>query len=131
MPTLTQTRIYTQLKDLLNVVVLVSSDLPKSHRYVIGAKMQELAIDMNLTYAKAYLTRGAGCIALMDALLADYSTLRILVTLAVENGWLKGRKRAARLIELMDGIGKQASALRGSFARTYAKECKQSIIGHD
>jgi uracil phosphoribosyltransferase len=127
--TIIHTQLYNRLRELLAVMVSVTDNFPKSHRYVIGARMQELSVEALRLFAEAYQTNSPRSVALMDALLADWHTLSVLVTLAVEQGWIKGRNKSAHLIRLLDGIGKQATALRNSFASRYTKDGKQSTAG--
>lgn len=117
---LNQTRLFNTLRELLECVVRVTDNFPRSHRYVVGAEMQRLAISMNRAFACAYLTRDVGSVACMDGLLADLSTLQLLVSLGVERRWITGRTQAAHLVRLLDGVAKQGTALRNAFAATYA-----------
>jgi hypothetical protein len=112
---LNNTRLFNDLKTLLELVVAVSDNFPKSHRYVVGAKMQELSISMVRYFGRAYLTRDAGCIGYMDCLVADIESLNVLITISVEKGWINSRNKAARLVRLLDGITKQSVALRNTF----------------
>jgi endonuclease III-like uncharacterized protein len=46
-----------------------------------------------------------------------FETLKTLVRIAGERQWIKGKGRHAHIIELMDAIGKQATAWKNSLIK--------------
>jgi hypothetical protein len=121
--------LYNNLRELLTVIISVTANLPKSHRYVIGARMQELAIDLGRLFAEAYTANSVRSVELMNTFMADFHTLGVLVTLSIDNKWIYGRNKAAHLIKLMAQVEKQATALRNSYERRSSCE-KRSQDGH-
>jgi hypothetical protein len=119
---ISQTHLYNDLRELLTLIVGLTDNFPKSHRFVIGSEMQRLCVDMNRLFAGSYMENSARSVTLMNDLLADYETLQILTTLAIEREWVYGRNKAGHLVKLMSAVGKQSSALRNSFVAKYAKD---------
>jgi hypothetical protein len=113
------TRLFNQLSELLDAAVTATDNFPKSHRYVIGAEIQRICVRSLNEFSTAYLEHGPQCLTMMNALLSDIGLLRILVSMAVDKEWIKGRKKAEHLIRLVDSVTKQSTALRNSFAAKY------------
>jgi hypothetical protein len=122
MQQLSHTRLYNALSDLLDATAGAVEDMPKGSRFVVGAEMQRSCISMLRLFASAYLSSGTQSLNDMNQLISELETLKILVTLAIDKGWLKGRNKAAHLIRLLDSVARQSTALRNTFASKYGTE---------
>jgi hypothetical protein len=121
---LNQTQLFNNLSELLSVVVSATENFPKSARYVAGAEMQRCAVRMLTDFADAYTSNDASCIATMANLIANMQTLKVMVSVSMQQRWIYGQKKAGRLIRLLDSISIQATALRNSFVSRFAKDEK-------
>jgi hypothetical protein len=121
---LTNTRLYNHLTELLSVVISATENFPKSARYVAGAEMQRCAIRMLTDFSDAYTSNNASCAAAMSNLIANLETLKVMVSISIQQRWIYGQKKSGRLIRLLDSISIQSTALRNAFVSRFAKDEK-------
>ncbi len=77
--------------------------------------MEDLAVDIIHEIAAAYINKDKAETAKhLTEFQAKFETLKLLIRIAGEREWIKGRGKFANLIELMDGIGKQSSAWKNT-----------------
>lgn len=110
-----ETRIYRETKKFLNEVIYVIKDFPKEQRYVVGDRIERTAINSLHIIAKVYMERNLMVrIAEMTELQSNLELLNTLIEIAGEHQWIKGRSKFANLLLLMDSIGRQSTAWKGS-----------------
>lgn len=110
-----ETRIYRETKKFLNEVIYVIKDFPKEQRYVVGDRIERTAINSLHIIAKVYMERNLRVrIADMTELQSNLELLNTLIEIAGEHQWIKGRSKLANLLLLMDNIGRQSTAWKGS-----------------
>lgn len=109
------TRIYLDVRKLLDIILDITPNFPRSYKYTIGSKMHDLATDALQEIAAAYMNRERETrIAHLTNFQIKFETLKTLVRIAGERQWIKGKGRHALIVELMDAIGKQSSAWKKS-----------------
>lgn len=109
------TRIYLDVRRLLDIILDVTPNFPRYYKYSIGAKMHDLGIDLMQDVTAAYMNRDLTTrIGHLTNFQIKFQTLKSLVRVAGERQWIKGEGRHALIIELMDAIGKQSSAWKKS-----------------
>lgn len=110
-----ETRIYRETKKFLNEVIYVIKDFPKEQRYVVGDRIERTAINSLHIITKVYMERNLRVrIAEMTELQSNLELLNTLIEIAGEHQWIKGRSKLANLLLLMDSIGRQSTAWKGS-----------------
>ena len=110
-----ETRIYRETKKFLNEVIYVIKDFPKEQRYVVGDRIERTAINSLHIIAKVYMERNLKVrIADMTELQSNLELLNTLIEIAGEHHWIKGRSKLANVLLLMDSIGRQSTAWKGS-----------------
>lgn len=117
-----KTRIYLDSKRLLGVVVDVVKNFPKSQRYIVGDKLENLLIE-NLHYiARAYMMKNlVERINHLTRLQSNLEVVDTLIELAGQKRWIQGEGQLASILHLKDNIGRQASAWKGSLVEAYQK----------
>lgn len=109
------TRIYLDTRRLLDAILDITPNFPKAYKHSIGAKMHDLGICLIQEIAAAYMNRDKGArIDHLTEFQTIFETLKTLIRIAGERRWIMGAGRHARIIELMDAIGKQSSAWKNS-----------------
>ena len=112
------TRIYMDVRALLDDVLDVTVNFPKLYKYSVGARMQNLTVDLMQDVASAYMNRDRELrIQYLVNFQTKFETLRTLMRIAGERRWIKGQGRRAHIIELMDAIGKQSTAWKNSLIK--------------
>lgn len=112
------TKIYLDAGALLNEILDITVNFPRSYKFSVGNKMHDLSIEALHDIAGAYINKDrAQRIEHLTNFQARFETLKTLVRVAGERGWIKGRGRHARIIELMDAIGKQSTAWKNSLTK--------------
>lgn len=112
------TRIYMDVRALLDDVLDVTVNFPKLYKYSVGARMQNLTVDLMQDVASAYMNRDKELrIQYLVNFQTKFETLRTLMRIAGERRWIKGQGRRAHIIELMDAIGKQSTAWKNSLIK--------------
>lgn len=117
-----ETRIYRETKKFLNEVIYVIKDFPKEQRYVVGDRIERTAINSLHIIAKVYMGRNLNeRIADMTELPSNLELLNTLIEISGEHQWIKGRSKLANLLLLMDSIGRQSTAWKGSLVAALEK----------
>ena len=107
------TQLYLDCEALLIEILDVTPNFPRDYKFTIGADMQRLSVKLVELDAAAYQDKEHRLQNLKD-FKAKFETLKTLVRVAGERRWIKGLGRHARIIELMDAIGKQSTAWKNS-----------------
>lgn len=109
------TKIYLDARQLLDTILDIVPNFPRAYKFTIGSKMEDLAVDIIHEVAAAYINRDKAETAKhLTEFQAKFETLKLLIRIAGERKWIKGKGKFASLIELMDGIGKQSSAWKNT-----------------
>lgn len=110
-----KTRIYRDMRKFLNDMLYVVKDFPKSQRFIIGDRLERTAIDSLHIIARVYMGKDLKTrIADMVELQSNLELLNTLIEIAGEHQWIKGKSKLANLLLLMDSIGRQSTAWKGS-----------------
>lgn len=110
------TRIYLDARALLDEILDITPEFPRAYKFSMGAKMQELAIDLLEDIAEAYMDK-PNRFQHLTMFQAKFETLKTLLRIAGERRWIKGLSKHAHIIELLDAIGKQSTAWKNSLAK--------------
>ena len=117
-----KTRIFLDSKRLLGVMVDVVKNFPKSQRYIVGDKLENLLIENLHLIAKAYMMKNlAERINHLTRLQSNLEVIDTLIELAGQKRWIQGERQLASILHLKDNIGRQASAWKGSLVEAYQK----------
>ena len=112
------TKIYLDCTRLFNVILDITHEFPRVYKYSVGNRMHELAIDLLDEIAAAYINRDrATRVQHLTNFQTKFNTLKTLLRTAGEKKWILGRSKHAEVIELMDAIGKQATAWKNSLTK--------------
>ena len=112
------TKIYLDCTRLFNAILDITPDFPRAYKFSVGSKMHDLAVELLDEIAAAYINRDR--VTRMQHLInfqTKYNTLKTLLRTAGERKWILGRGKHAEVIELMDAIGKQATAWKNSLTK--------------
>lgn len=110
--------IYLDMRKLLDEIIDITVNFPRSYKYSIGSKMHELSVDLLNEIASAYMIKDREVrINHLTDFQAKFEALKTIMRIAGERQWIKGRGRYARIVELMDSIGKQSSAWKNSLVK--------------
>ena len=113
-----QTQLYVDCYDLLGRIIDLTALFPREYKHTIGQRMTGKALDMVERYIAAYTAQNLQTRAdNLDAFVADFEVLKMLIRIAGERRWIAGRTRHAMLIELIEKIGKQSSGFRNSLSK--------------
>lgn len=105
------TKIYRDVRSLLDVLLDVTPNFPRAYKFTIGCKVQDIGVNLLQEVASAYLNRDrAETIKHLTEFQSQFETMKTLIRIAGEREWIKGRSKFANIIELMDDIGKQSTA---------------------
>ena len=115
------TQLYLDCEALLIEILDVTPNFPRDYKFTIGADMQRLSVKLVELDAAAYQDKEHRLQNLKD-FKAKFETLKTLVRVAGERRWIKGLGRHARIIELMDAIGKQSTAWKNSLTKVEKPE---------
>ena len=110
------TQLYLDCRALLNEILDVTPNFPRDYKFTIGADIQRLSVALIELDAAAYQDKEHRLQNLKD-FKAKFETLKTLIRVAGERRWIKGLGRHARIIELMDAIGKQSTAWKNSLTK--------------
>ena len=112
------TKIYLDCTRLFNVILDITPEFSRAYKYSVGNRMHELAIDLLDEIAAAYINRDrATRVQHLTNFQTKFNTLKTLLRTAGEKKWILGRSKHAEVIELMDAIGKQATAWKNSLTK--------------
>jgi len=119
------TRIYLDARALMDDILDITPNFPRAYKYTIGTKMHDLAIELIQEIAAAYMNRDRETrIQYLVNFQVKFETLKTLLRVAGERKWIKGMGRHARIVELLDAIGKQSSAWKKSLIEVGKTEIK-------
>ncbi|MCM1020823.1 MAG: four helix bundle protein [Muribaculaceae bacterium] len=119
------TRIYLDTRALMDEILDVTPNFPRSYKYTIGSKLHDLATDIIQEIAAAYMNRDRETrIAHLVNFQVKFETIKTLLRIAGERQWIKGKGRHAHIVELLDAIGKQSSAWKKSLIAVGKTEIK-------
>ena len=105
------TKIYLDCTRLFNAILDITPEFPRAYKFSVGNRMHELAIDLLDEIAAAYINRNRDIrVQHLTNFQTKFNTLKTLLRTAGEKKWILGRSKHAEVIELMDAIGKQATA---------------------
>lgn len=108
-----KTRIYLDARALLDEILDMMPNFPRTYKFSVGVKIQDLGIGLIEDIAAAYMDRN-NRLHHLTAFQSKFETLKTLMRIAGERQWIKGAGRHAHIIELMDAIGKQSTAWKNS-----------------
>lgn len=112
------TQIYLDCRKLMDEILDATPNFPRAYKYTIGARMQEISVDLLTEIAAAYINRDRQVrIQHLVDFQTSFETLKALVRTAGERKWILGRSRQANIIEIMDAIGKQSTAWKNSLIK--------------
>lgn len=117
-----KTRIFLDSKRMLGVMVDVVKNFPKSQRYIVGDKLENLLIENLHLIARAYMMKNlAERINHLSRLQSNLEVIDTLIELAGQKRWIQGEGQLASILQLKDNIGRQATAWKGSLVEAYQK----------
>ena len=99
------TQIYLDCRRLMDAILDITINFPRSFKFSIGSKMHELGVSLIKEIQH-----------LID-FQSDFEVLKLLIRIAGERKWIQGRGRHADIIEIMDTIGKQSTAWKNSLLK--------------
>lgn len=109
-----RTKIYIDCRALLDEVLNITVNFPKSYKYTIGTKMQEYAVEALNDISGAYINKSLEVrIKYLTNFQTRFETLKTLIRIAGERKWISLKKFGA-LSELTTSIGKQSTAWKKS-----------------
>lgn len=112
------TKIYLDCTRLFNVILDITPEFPRAYKYSVGNRMHDLAIDLLDEIAAAYINHNRDIrVQHLTNFQTKFNTLKTLLRTAGEKKWILGRSKHAEVIELMDAIGKQATAWKNSLTK--------------
>lgn len=112
------TRIYLDARRLMDEVLDITPNFPKSYKHTIGNRLHDLSVDVMHTIVRAYMTHDRQKrIDLLCELQSSYEILRTLLRIAGEREWIKGKGRHAHIVELLDALGRQSTAWKNSLVK--------------
>ncbi len=112
------TQIYLDARALLDSILDVTKDFPRDYKFSIGKELHELGVKLLQEIAAAYINKDREIrIQHLTDFQTDFETVKTLIRIAGERRWIKGLGRHARIVELMDAIGKQSSAWKNSLTK--------------
>lgn len=112
------TRIYLDARKLLDEILDITPNFPRAYKFSVGAKMQDLGINLLREIAAAYMNKDRDIrLRHLTEFQTLFETLKTLIRIAGERRWIKGLGRHAQIVELMDAIGKQSSAWKNSLTK--------------
>ena len=109
------TQIYTDARKLLDMILDITPNFPKAYKFTIGAKMQELGVELIQSITAAYMGHDLEKrLEYLTSFQVKFQTLIALIRIAGERVWIKGRGKQADIIETMDSVGRQSTAWKRS-----------------
>lgn len=127
-----KTRIFLDSKRLLGVMVDVVKNFPKSQRYIVGDRLENLLIE-NLHYiARAYMMKNlVERINHLTRLQSNLEVIDTLIELAGQKRCIQGEGQLASILHLKDNIGRQATAWKGSLVDAYQKQATATTMSEN
>lgn len=112
------TQIYLDCRRLMDAILDITINFPRSFKFSIGSKMHELGVSLIKEISAAYINKDR-CIRIQHLIdfQSDFEVLKLLIRIAGERKWIQGRGRHADIIEILDTIGKQSTAWKNSLLK--------------
>lgn len=118
-----QTQIYLDAVKLLEALVDAVVNFPKMYKYTIGERLIGLSEELLGEITAAYMLPDLDArIEHLTEFQIRFSRIKTLTRIAGQRKWM-GLGRYAVLVELLDRIGKQSTAWKGSLVK--AREQKR------
>lgn len=115
-------QIYLDCRKLIVKVLDVTPYFPREYKFTIGSKLHEISVSLVSEITAAYINRARDTrIQRLVYFLSEFEVLKTLVRIAGGRQWILGRSSPADVIELMDAIGKQATAWKNSLIKLDSK----------
>lgn len=104
-----KTRIYLDVKQMLDITIGVVKNFPKSQRPIFGDRLCNMLIDSLNHIAKAYMLSNLSVrIEHLAQLQTDLEVISTLIDIAGEQRWIMGTNRLASLLRLREDVGNNA-----------------------
>lgn len=117
------TQIYLDCRKLLDAILDITPSFPRSYKFSIGGRLQDIGINLLAEISAAYINRDRAVrIQHLVNFQTDFEVLKTLLRIAGERKWILGKSRHADIIELTDAIGKQSTAWKNSLLRLNSKD---------
>lgn len=111
-------QIYLDCRKLIDTILDITPSFPRQYKYTIGNRLHDISVSLMLDISAAYINRDRAVrVQHLVNFQSRFEVLKTLIRIAGERKWILGRSRHADIIELMDGIGKQATAWKNSLTR--------------
>ena len=118
-----KTRIYLDVKQMLDIAIDVVRNFPKSQRPVFGDRLCNMLIDSLNHIAKAYMLGDLNVrIEHLAQLQTNLEVISTLIDIAGEQRWIMGTSKLANRLRLRERVGKQCTAWKGSLLRAQDTE---------
>lgn len=126
---LTSTRIYNDMFDLTEKVLLATESIPRSCRYTVGARMHALCMEMMRSFIQAYQSPTAYVrLRHLSDFTASLQELTFLITLARKDKFLFGTRKIGHLAAAIAGITKQVTAYKAATEKAVSdKGCTTAV----
>ena len=116
------TQIYLDCRKLLDAILDITPSFPRSHKFSIGSRLHDLAINLMSEISAAYINRDRAVrIQHLVNFQADFEVLKTLLRIAGERKWISGKSKHADIIKLTDAICKQSTAWKNSLLKLNSK----------
>lgn len=116
-----KTRIYLDVKQMLDIAIDVVKDFPKSQRPIFGDRLCKMLIDALHHIAQAYMLADLQVrIEHLNQLQTELEVISTLIDIAGEHRWIMGINKLATLLRLRENVGRQCTAWKGSLLKALA-----------
>lgn len=122
------TRIYLDVKQMLDITIGLVKNFLKTQRPIFGDRLCNMLIDSLNHIAKAYMLSDLTVrIEHLAQLQTNLEVITTLIDIAGEQRWIMGTNKLANLLRLRESAGKQCTAWKGSLlkARTAERSSRQ------
>ena len=118
-----ETRIYLDVKQMLEITIGLVKNFPKTQRPIFGDRLCNMLIDSLNHIAKAYMLSDLTVrIEHIAQLQTNLEVITTLIDIAGEQRWIMGTNKLANLLRLRESAGKQCTAWKGSLLKARAAE---------
>ena len=116
-----ETRIYLDVKQMLDITIGLVKNFPKTQRPIFGDRLCNMLIDSLNHIAKAYMHSDLTVrIEHLAQLQTNLEAITTLSDIAGEQRWIMGTNRLASLLCLRESVCKQCTAWKGSLLEVRA-----------
>ena len=116
-----ETRIYLDVKQMLDITIGLVKNFPKTQRPIFGDRLCNMLIDSLNHIAKAYMLSDLTVrIEHLAQLQTNLEVITTLIDIAGEQRWIMGTNKLANLLRLRESAGKQCTAWKGSLLEVRA-----------